>query len=287
MSRVRSSKSYRAAARCPAMEPRCLNVRVDTATSPATAASSADDREDRDAIADLLAARLPAQHRRAAASRPCWPPAAGRSAAGADAAHLLLALRRLDEQDVGAGASRRPRRGAAPRRGRARVRASVRAMMRKSRDRRDSTATRILLHHVVHRDHAPARRVAALLGQLLVLELDRAARPRPRSRAPCAHVEQAAVAGVAVGDQRRARPCSPSAARGPPCRCRWPAPRRASPRCEATVPKPVMYSASKPNSSAMRSDTMSCTPGATTRPGCCRRWRSVVLAMAGMATMFA
>ena len=50
-------------------------------------------------------------------------------------------------------------------------------------------------------------------------------------------------------------------------------PASGKPRCEATVPKPVMYKASKPKVSASRSETMSYTPGAITSPGWVRRWR--------------
>ena len=85
------------------------------------------------------------------------------------------------------------------------MRASVRAMTRKSRSRRASTATLILRDHVRHRDHAPVRRVAALLRELLVLDLDRADAGLLVAAHRVAHVEQAAEAGVGVGDHRRLR----------------------------------------------------------------------------------
>ena len=75
----------------------------------------------------------------------------------------------------------------------------MRAMMRnpaRSRFGRD----RDLARHVVRRNDAPARRVAALLGELLVLELDRRRPGALVAANGMAHVEEAAVAGVAVGD---------------------------------------------------------------------------------------
>ena len=60
-------------------------------------------------------------------------------------------------------------------------------------------------------------------------------------------------------------------------------PASGRPMCDATVPNPVMYSASKPKVSAMRSDTMSYTPGATTSPGWDKRWRKEVAAGVAVA----
>jgi hypothetical protein len=61
-----------------------------------------------------------------------------------------------------------------------------------------------LLHHVFQRDHAPAGRVAALLREFLVLELDRGGARFLVTAHGVAHVEQPAVARVAVADERRA-----------------------------------------------------------------------------------
>ena len=60
-----------------------------------------------------------------------------------------------------------------------------------------------LQHHVLDRHDAAARRMAALLGHLLVLDLDRRDARRLVAAHRALHVQQAAVAGVGVGDQRR------------------------------------------------------------------------------------
>ena len=84
------------------------------------------------------------------------------------------------------------------------VRASVRAMIRKSLEERASLATVELVDHFLDGDHVPVRRVAAFLGVLLILELDRR-RSRLLVATNCmVDVEQATVTGIAIGDQRLA-----------------------------------------------------------------------------------
>jgi hypothetical protein len=62
-----------------------------------------------------------------------------------------------------------------------------------------------LADHLVRRNDAAVRRVSALFGEFLVLELDRG-RARPLIAAnSVAHIEEPAIAGVAVGDERRLR----------------------------------------------------------------------------------
>ena len=56
-------------------------------------------------------------------------------------------------------------------------------------------------YHVLQRHHAPARHMAALLGKLLVFELDSASARRFVAAHRVHHVEQAAVPGIAIADQ--------------------------------------------------------------------------------------
>ena len=121
-----------------------------------------------------------------------------------DARHLGLALGRFDEQDVGAGLCvglRAPQRLVEPQRGPCVGARDDQEVRRGARIDRDLD----LADHVRHRDHPPARRVTALLRELLVLELDRGDAGLLVAPHRAAHVEQPAVAGVRVGDHRRAR----------------------------------------------------------------------------------
>ncbi len=100
-----------------------------------------------------------------------------------DALELVLRLRRLDEQDVGAGFGESP--GALERF----VQAEAGARVGARDDEEVLAAARFHRHldaldRVLERHHAPVRRVAAFLRRFLVLDLDRLHARAPRSRAP-------------------------------------------------------------------------------------------------------
>jgi hypothetical protein len=120
-----------------------------------------------------------------------------------DLRHLRLGLRAFHEDHVGAGlgvhaaaADRllQPQSGA---RIRPRDDEEVGALARLNRDAD-------LEDHFLRRDDAAAGRVAALLRHLLVFELDGGDARRLVARDRVAHVQQPAIAGVGIGDQRRA-----------------------------------------------------------------------------------
>jgi hypothetical protein len=73
---------------------------------------------------------------------------------------------------------------------------------------------RDLAHHVLRRNHAPARRVPTFLREFLIFELNARGPRRLVAANGLAHVQKAAVTGVTVGDQGRlghARHCSDAA----------------------------------------------------------------------------
>ena len=82
--------------------------------------------------------------------------------------------------------------------------ASVRAMISVSRECRASTAARILPHISSRRDQRLAVEMAAALGKILVLELDRVGAGALELAHRAHHVERVAVAGVGIDDQMRA-----------------------------------------------------------------------------------
>ena len=82
------------------------------------------------------------------------------------------------------------------------MRASVRAMIRKSLDERASLATVSYVDHFLDGDHVPVRRVAAFLGVLLIFKLDRCGPGLLIAADRMMDVQQAAVTGIAIGDQR-------------------------------------------------------------------------------------
>ena len=119
-----------------------------------------------------------------------------------DALQFVLAFRTLHEDDVGTGlgvelaapdrlveAERRPRVGA-------RDHQKIVALPGFDRDLD-------LEHHLVGGNDAAAGRVAALLRQFLILDLDRRDAGRLVAAHGLAHVQETAVAGVRICDQRR------------------------------------------------------------------------------------
>ena len=156
-------------------------------------------REDRETVADVLQLGA-AQDGRAAALDHVGQQ--GLVEAAADRAHLLHRLRALDEQDVGPCLP--VQRGAAQRFVQAERGARVGA--------RDDQEVRVaaglhrdadLVGHQLGVDHTPAEHVTALLREFLVLELDGAGAGGLVAAHRVHHVQQAAVAGVAVADHRR------------------------------------------------------------------------------------
>jgi hypothetical protein len=117
------------------------------------------------------------------------------------------------------------------------VRASVRATTRKSAERRACTATIDAAHGVGQRHHAPVGRVPALLGHLLILDLDRLHPCLLVAAHGMADVEQPAEAGVGVGDGTGALDALGGAcARGPPCRCQVTSARVGHAQAQADTP---------------------------------------------------
>ena len=119
----------------------------------------------------------------------------------ADPRDLGLALRRLDEDHVGAGLGK----GMAA--GECLIEAKARACIGAGNDEEVGIASRLrgdpdLLHHVLDGDDAAPRRMPALLGHLLVFELDRAAAGVFVALHRVADVEEAAEARIRVADQR-------------------------------------------------------------------------------------
>ena len=119
-----------------------------------------------------------------------------------DALELGLAFRRFHEDHVGAGLL--VELGAAQRL----VQAMSGAGIGAGHDHCRRIAPRLdrdldLEHHVLGRHDAAAGRMAALLRHLLVLDLDRGDARRLVAAHRALHVQQPAIAGVGVGDQRR------------------------------------------------------------------------------------
>ena len=91
--------------------------------------------------------------------------------------------------------------------------ASVRAMISVSRERRASTRGADLAAHLGRRDQRLAVEMAAALGKVLVLELDRVGAGALELAHGALDVERVAVAGVGVDDQmgsRRGRGSAPA-----------------------------------------------------------------------------
>ena len=98
--------------------------------------------------------------------------------------------------------------------------ASVRAMISVSRERRASTAARILPHISPRRDQRLAVEMAAALGEVLVLELDRVGAGALELAHGAHDIERIAVAGVGIDDQvrsRRGRGSAPASRRPRSC----------------------------------------------------------------------
>ena len=121
------------------------------------------------------------------------------------------------------------------------------------------------------RDHAPPRRMAAFFRKLLVFQLHRRGAGLIIAAHSVRDVQQAAVAGVGVGDQRRTSRSAASCSRARPCPYRS---RARVGQAQDTTPPRRSRSCRVPNPkvSAKRGEIMSYTPGATTRPACRRRW---------------
>ena len=136
---------------------------------------------------------------------------------GGDRLDLLLGLRRLDEQRVGA------RLAVAPRALERAVEALDRARVGAGDDQQLAVAARLdrgahLLDHLGRVDHLLALHVAAALRRDLVLDVQRGDAGRGVLAHRAHDVERVAVAVVGVGDQRHARPPARAAARGRPSR---------------------------------------------------------------------
>ena len=158
-------------------------------------------RVDRHRVADVLQ-RLGRQDRRLAAVGHVGEHRQVEGFAGA--AHFVFGLRRLEEQDVGAGlgigfqpAQRFAFALACTRVGAGDDQKVLLVLARLGGDPD-------LVDHVLHRHAALVRRVPALLGKLLVFELDGGDAGGLVAAHGVVHVEQAAVAGVGIGDDRGA-----------------------------------------------------------------------------------